>query len=324
MTADMGNSFLATLSDGQKAQITSLVTTQKPDLQAIVAKRAEISKALRLFLTQGTLDEAAVINLAKEYGDLDGEISYWYATQFAAVGHSLTSSQSATLTALRKTATAEAGGSPDYDQLCGNGYLYSAPMPVAAPPVMDTDFLFGSCAVQGNACSDDWDCCSFSCGTTKVCNAPFSFSSSAFSDGGTLPVTYTCEAAGGGVSPPLAWSGAPQGTVAFALTATTQAVDGEKWNWVLYNIPATATALPANSSGIGTPGASTDGPDLRFYPPCSSGAGDRTYTFTLYALSGHPNFSASPVTGTALEAAIAPLTLESRRMNVTYTFVTGH
>jgi phosphatidylethanolamine-binding protein (PEBP) family uncharacterized protein len=325
MTANMGNSFLAMLDTAQQVQITGLVTTQKPDLLAIVAKRDEIAKTLRQFLQQGAVvEEAAVVNLARQYGELDGEISYYYATNFSAVGNSLTASQYTNLMALRKTATAESGGTPDYDNQCGNGYLYSAPMPSDAPPLMDTDFLFGACKAEANACSTDWDCCSFSCSDNNVCTAPFKFSSPAFQDGGILPITYTCEDAQGGVSPPLAWTGVPQGTVEFALTASTLAVDGKKWNWVLYGIPASVTALAANTSGIGTTGASTDGPDLKFYPPCSSGAGQRTYTFTLYALSGKPTFSTSPVTGEVLADAIGPLTIGSRQMSVNYTFATGH
>ncbi|CAK0747688.1 exported hypothetical protein [Gammaproteobacteria bacterium] len=324
MTANMGNTFLATLDTTQKAQITSLVTTQKPDLLSIVAKRGEIAKTLRQFLQSESVSETTVVNLAKQYGELDGEISYYYATNFSTVGKSLTTQQKATLLAQRKIATAETGGSPDYDNLCGNGYLYSAPMPANAPSVMNTDFMFGSCAAESSACSTDWECCSFSCGTNNVCTTPFSFSSAAFQDGGTLPITYTCEDSSGGVSPPLTWSGAPQGTVEFALTATTLAVDGMKWNWVLYGIPASVTALTANTTGVGSAGASTDGPELKFYPPCSSGSGARTYTFTLYALSGSPTFSILPVTGDALATAISPLILGSRQMNVTYTFATGH
>jgi phosphatidylethanolamine-binding protein (PEBP) family uncharacterized protein len=325
MTAEMGNSFLTTLDKSQQTTITGLVTTQKPDLLAIVAKRGEISKTLRQLLqTGGSVDEATVVNLARQYGELDGEISYYYATNFSSVGNALTTSQYATLTALRKMATVEAGGSPDYDNQCVNGYLYSAPMPSDAPPLMDTDFLFGACAAASSVCSTDWDCCSFSCGDNNVCTAPFNFSSTAFQDGGTLPVTYTCEDTNGGVSPPLTWTGAPQGTVEFAVTASTLAVDGKKWNWVLYGIPASVTSLAANTKGIGTTGASTDGPDLKFYPPCSSGSGPRTYTVTLYALSGKPTFSTSPVTGDVLMEAISPLIIGSRQMSVTYTFATGH
>ncbi|MBZ4194010.1 MAG: hypothetical protein LAE24_06855 [Candidatus Contendobacter sp.] len=124
------------------------------------------------------------------------------------------------------------------------------------------------------------------------------------------------------MSPPLAWTGAPSGTVEFAITATTLAVDGKKWNWVLYGIPASVTSLAANTTGIGTTGASTDSPDLKFYPPCSSGSGPRIYTFTLYALSTKPTFSTSPVSGAVLADAIGPVTIGSRQMSVTYTFAT--
>jgi phosphatidylethanolamine-binding protein (PEBP) family uncharacterized protein len=321
MTAEMGDAFLAVLDTTQKTLITGLTTEQKTDLLSIVAKRDEISTTLRNFLsTGGTVDKAIIINLARQYGELDGEISYLYASRFSAVGASLTNDQKTTLTALRKTATAEAGGSPDYDNMCGNGYLYSAPLKTP-PTVMNTDFMFGVCRAAGSSCSTDWDCCSFSCGG-NVCGSAFTLTSSAFADGGTLPSQYTCDGTGGMLSssPPLAWSGAPEGTVEFALTITTIALDGTKWNWVLYNIPGTVTSL-TEGTAVGTAGVSTDGSDLRYYPPCSTGPGEKTYTFTLYALSGTPTFSVpkSQVTGAILTSAISPLIIGSRQVNVTYT-----
>ncbi|HWR89475.1 MAG TPA: hypothetical protein VN260_04410 [Dissulfurispiraceae bacterium] len=58
MTAEMGDAFLAALDSTQHAKITGLVTEQKQDLQAIVAKRADIFKLLRNFLQQGSVDKA--------------------------------------------------------------------------------------------------------------------------------------------------------------------------------------------------------------------------------------------------------------------------
>ncbi len=295
MTADMGNAFLAELDPAQREKITGLVAQQKPDLMAIVAKRGEIARALRNFLNPGgVVDEAAVINLVEQYGELDGEISYYYATNFSEVGNSLTADQKAALMALRKTATAEDGGSPDYDALCGNGYLYSDPLQTQ-PAILNTDFLFGQ---------------------------TFSFSSPAFADSGTLPAMYTCDGAGGMLSPspPLDWTDAPQGTVEYALTMNTIALDGTKWNWVLFHIPGNVTSLEAGTD-LGTAGVSTDGPELRYYPPCSSGPGAKTYSFTLYALSGTPSFSVpeSQVDGVTLTAAIGSLTIASRQLNVSYT-----
>jgi PKD repeat protein/phosphatidylethanolamine-binding protein (PEBP) family uncharacterized protein len=319
MTADMGNTFLQTLDATQKAKVTGLVTEQKEDLLEIVAKREQISTLLRNFLKGGTVDEATVVGLAEQYGELDGEISYYYTTRFSEVGKTLNATQKSTLMALRKKATAEDNGSADYDTMCGNGYLYSAPLS-APPTVMNTDFMFGVCSAASSACSTDWTCCSFSC-VNNICAVPFTFTSSAFQDGGTLPATFTCDGAGGGHSPPLAWAGAPEGTVEFAITMTTVALDGVKYNWVLYHIPANVTSLSENVAGIGAAGVSTDGPELRYYPSCSTGPGAKTYTFTIHALSGVPTFSvpANQVTGDILMSAISPLIIGTRQMSVTYT-----
>jgi len=295
MTAEMGDAFLAALDMTQRAKVTALVSQQKADLLALVAKRDEISVALRaLLVSGGTVSDAAVLALAQQYGELDGEISYFYATAFSEVGASLTSTQRATLLALRKTATAEAGGTPDYDATCGNGFLYSARL--SSPPVIEnTDFLFGTSS-----------------------SSSMSLTSSAFVDGGRLASTYTCD--GSSVSPDLSWSGAPAGTVQYALTLTTAALDGTKYNWVLHGIPASASGLVQGSTGVGTAGKSTDGPELRYYAPCSTGPGDMTYAFTLYALSSSPSFSvpASQVDGPALEAAISGITLASKKLTFVY------
>lgn len=147
----------------------------------------------------------------------------------------------------------------------------------------------------------------------------FTLTSPVFVQGGTLPAEYTCD--GVGHSPPLAWTGAPAGTVEFALLMTTLARDGLKWNWVLYGIPATATSLAVGSMGVGTAGLTSDGPALAYSPPCSRGPGPMMYTFTLYALSGRPTLPAraNQVTGAVLTDAIRGLTLASSAVTVTYT-----
>jgi phosphatidylethanolamine-binding protein (PEBP) family uncharacterized protein len=316
MTAEMGEAFLAALTPEQRALVTGIVAEQKADLLAIVARRDDISASLREFLAAGgTPGEAAVVDLARRYGELDGEISWLYATRFSQVGRSLSDAQKATLAALRKTATAEEDGSADYDLQCGNGYLYSAPLS-SPPEVRDTDFLFGVCGGAGASCGSDWDCCSFAC-ASGTCAETFTLGSSAFADGGSLPVACTCD--GAGSSPPLAWSGAPAGTEELALLMTTEALDGTRWNWVLYGIPASVTSLAEATSGVGTAGLTSDGPELRYYPPCSSGPGEKTYTFTLYALSGAPALpAAGAVDGPALTSALAPVTIATRAISVTY------
>jgi phosphatidylethanolamine-binding protein (PEBP) family uncharacterized protein len=153
---------------------------------------------------------------------------------------------------------------------------------------------------------------------TPVTVPLFKLTSAAAVDGGTLPAEYTCD--GEGVSAPLAWQNAPAGTREFALLMTTLPGDGTtKWNWVLYAIPATVTALPRNSTAIGTFGVGSDGPQAAYQPPCSQGPGAKIYTFTVYALSSAPQLPAGRIDGATLARAIAPLTIGSATMSVSYT-----
>ena len=141
--------------------------------------------------------------------------------------------------------------------------------------------------------------------------------SSAGATNSTLPTTYTCD--GESKSPPLSWTGAPTGTVAFALIMTTIPSPGTtKYNWLLYNIPANTSSIAAGTSA-GTLGFADDGAGLAYAPPCSEGPGLKQYTFTVYALSGPPNLSGlapNQVTGAVLTSALAPVTLASGSLTV--------
>ena len=155
--------------------------------------------------------------------------------------------------------------------------------------------------------------------TVTVSQGSFSLTSSAFSDGGTLPYEYACD--GGGASPALAWYNKPAGTQEFALTIKTITADGSpKWNWVMYSIPAATTGLAKNTSGVGVTGQGSDLSALVYNPPCSIGPGPRTYTLTLYALSASPTLPpASSVTGDVLTSAIASMIISSTSVSMVYT-----
>lgn len=167
--------------------------------------------------------------------------------------------------------------------------------------------------------------------------------SPAFSNGGTLPARCTCKSQSGlsvETNPPLAWSSPPAGTVAYVLLASTVAneVGGQvtKYNWVLYDIPPSASSIPEDntviSSGttgttqVGTPGLTSDGPMYSYSPPCSAkGSGTRSYTFTLYALSGRPVFAPNHAPGAGgdganLAAALPGLTLGKAAITASYAF----
>jgi gluconolactonase len=136
---------------------------------------------------------------------------------------------------------------------------------------------------------------------------------------GRLPVEYTCD----GVSSTLAleWSGAPEGTVSYAVIMQHVASPEDiHWYMVLYNLPADVTSLSKNYTGIGTLGNNSVNGRTEYSPPCSKGPGDKTYTFTVYALSAQSQLSvpASEVDRATLLAAIQDITLASAELNVVY------
>lgn len=75
----------------------------------------------------------------------------------------------------------------------------------------------------------------------------FVLKSPAFSHGEEIPTRYTCE--GENISPPLEWSGAPDGTRSFALLLEDPDAPGGTFrHWALYGIAGDRTLLP---EGVG-------------------------------------------------------------------------
>jgi uncharacterized protein (TIGR03437 family) len=145
----------------------------------------------------------------------------------------------------------------------------------------------------------------------------FSLTSSAASDGGTLPGDYTCDGMGSTLQ--LSWMNPPAGTKEYALLMTTLPGDGTtKWNWVLYNIPATIANLQRDSFLVGNLGLGSDGPGTVYNPPCSQGPGTKTYTYTVYALAQSPVFTtpANQINGQMVTDAIKSITLGTASLNV--------
>ena len=117
----------------------------------------------------------------------------------------------------------------------------------------------------------------------------FTLSSSAFADGGAIPKVHTCE--GDGHSPPLAWSGVPEGTRSLALIVDDpDAPDPAKplrvfVHWVLYNLAPAAGGLAAGVRASALPGSiGMNGWSQPGYGgPCPP-VGRHRYFFKLYAL----------------------------------------
>ena len=68
--------------------------------------------------------------------------------------------------------------------------------------------------------------------------------STAFPSGGWIPRLHTSD--GADLSPPLQWQGAPAETVSLALILDDPDAPPGLWiHWVLFDLPATLTSLPA-------------------------------------------------------------------------------
>ncbi len=131
LTAQAGQNFFNILTESQYDSIAGLVNLQKPALTQLVEERREISIELRNFLSGGTADQSDVLSMSKVYGELDGEIIYYYATYFSGVYQSLSNSQKDELIKL-------ADGLGYLDPT--GAFLYSAP--IEMPEIENTDYLF--------------------------------------------------------------------------------------------------------------------------------------------------------------------------------------
>jgi len=141
--------------------------------------------------------------------------------------------------------------------------------------------------------------------------ADFTISSPDFANCGVIPAADTCDghAFGTGPSPALTWSGAPTGTMSFALVFKDIAILADNnpatermgYHWVMWDIQATKTGLPAGlMGGYHSPDVTgalqwANRNNYRFLPPCPNpfpatdsrftcGLVIDSYAFTLYAL----------------------------------------
>lgn len=124
----------------------------------------------------------------------------------------------------------------------------------------------------------------------------FKLSSDNIADGMPLSLKqvyrgFGCE--GGNISPQLSWSGAPDGTKSFAITAyDPDAPTGSGWwHWTVANLPANVHSLAEGAGGEGgklPPGAvqgRTDYGEARFGGACPpEGDKPHRYQFTVWAL----------------------------------------
>ena len=131
-TGDSGEAFVMQVCDATQRQImTGILEQQRAALKEAAAIRRSISTELRKFLQGQTPDKAKVIALGRRYGELDGEMSWYYTTAFAKVKKTLTMEQRTALMKLRNLD----------GYVSAPAYLYSQTLQTL-PTLPNTDVFF--------------------------------------------------------------------------------------------------------------------------------------------------------------------------------------
>ncbi|MBS0477163.1 MAG: YbhB/YbcL family Raf kinase inhibitor-like protein [Proteobacteria bacterium] len=155
------------------------------------------------------------------------------------------------------------------------------------------------------------------CGAPK---ASLKLSVAGLPDGSPIPARFGED--GGDGSPELVWSGAPQGTQAFALTVEDPDAPSGTWiHWVVYDLPVSpglreSQPRTAEVSGGGKQGVNSWG-RLGWNGPAPPPGKVHHYLFTVYALSA-PTGLAPGATIEALRAAMKGKILAEGRWTGTY------
>lgn len=119
--------------------------------------------------------------------------------------------------------------------------------------------------------------------------AALTLTTPAFQPGGPLSWRYTCYNANE-PSPPLAWSGMPDGTVSLGIVMDApDRPDGIFTQWVIFNLPASLTELPEGVPRLptldnGAIQGRNDFGRLGFSAPCPPVLTTATYRLALFAL----------------------------------------
>ncbi|MGH7805669.1 MAG: YbhB/YbcL family Raf kinase inhibitor-like protein [Candidatus Binatia bacterium] len=135
----------------------------------------------------------------------------------------------------------------------------------------------------------------------------FTATSKDFGEGAKIPVEHTCD--GADRSPSLAWSGAPEGSKAFAIVMQdSDAPKGTFTHWTAWNIPEGARALdrgvPVKAKlGDGTIQGKNDFGRVGYAGPCPPKGSAHTYVFRVFALKAALEIEEDSGPDTVLEAA---------------------
>lgn len=150
---------------------------------------------------------------------------------------------------------------------------------------------------------------------------PFVLSSPAFATGTAIPSQYTCD--GADLSPPLAWSGAPAGTMSFILVVEDPDAPGGTFrHWAVFDIAAGVAGLAAGY-GAGRPAggfeaARNDFGAAGYRGPCPPPGAVHHYRFRLFAIRLARLDLTPAASALAVERAAVPYVIARTELVGTY------
>jgi len=142
--------------------------------------------------------------------------------------------------------------------------------------------------------------------------APLMLTVMGYSDGGAIPAKFGCMGGqNAGVSPAISWSGAPAGTMSFAVifhdTDVALPNGDDVLHWAIFDIPGSSTGLPENVAKTATlPDGSVQMNNIAqmpgYFNPCPPPPTVHHYIFEVYALDNQLGLPATTTRADLLKA----------------------
>ena len=142
----------------------------------------------------------------------------------------------------------------------------------------------------------------------------------AFTDGSMIPARFTCD--GPDLSPPLRWTGVPEGARTIALIGDDPDASAGAWvHWVLFDLPATATELAeglpkAETVAGGGRQGHNDFRRVGYGGPCPPRGKPHRYFFKIYALDSELHLKAGVTKQELLRAMQGHILAEGQLMGL--------
>lgn len=154
-------------------------------------------------------------------------------------------------------------------------------------------------------------------GGSKMNTQTITIESSAFKNGGFIPIQYTCK--GKNISPPLSWRNFPKRTASFAIIADDPDAPMGTWvHWVYYNIPSSVMSLSQKIETVKKPDVggfqgTNDFHKIGYGGPCPP-SGTHRYFFKIYALDIKLSLASGATKKALLKAMEGHILLEGSLM----------